>query len=84
MMNVSLNELRRREMPAGDRGGGWVVDASLDMCVCLCLQVCTLVCLCVRVHVCAFIKVSAAAETGFSSLLCSRLFSVGLQGHCCP
>lgn len=47
MMNVSLNELRRREMPAGDRGGGWEVDVSLYTCVCV------------------FIKVSAAAETGF-------------------
>lgn len=52
MMNVSLNELRRREMPAGDRGGGLEVDASLYMCVCLCLQVCTLVRLCVRACMC--------------------------------
>lgn len=86
-MNVSLNELRRREMPAGDRGGGWEVDVSLYMCVLVFAGVCTPV-LCVCVHVRArasvFIKASAAAETGFSSLLCSRLFSVGLQGHRCP
>lgn len=33
MMNVSLNELRHREMPVGARGGGWEVDLSLYMCV---------------------------------------------------
>lgn len=60
------------------------------MCVCVCVGVCqsvdssVCVCECVREKVCVFIKVSAAAETGFSSPLCSRLFSVGLQGHCCP
>lgn len=51
MMNVSLNELRRREMPAGDRGGGWEVDLSLYVCVCVFVAVytCTLICVCLRV-----------------------------------
>lgn len=56
-MNVSLNELRRREMPVGDRGGGWEVDLSLYVCVCVCLLLCThaplsvCVCVCESVHV---------------------------------
>lgn len=51
MMNVSLNELRRREMPAGDRGGGWEVDVSLYICVGVFVSVYTyvLVCVCVLV-----------------------------------
>lgn len=48
------------------------VYAGVRACACLCR--------------CVFIKVPAAAETVFfpSFLLCSRLFSIGLQGHFCP
>lgn len=61
-------------MPVGDRRGGWEEDVSLHV------RLCVLVC----VVGCVFIKVFEATETGFSYLLCSRLFSVGLLGQCCP
>lgn len=67
MMNVSLNELRHREMPAGDRGGGWEVDVSLYMCVlvfCQCVH--SWACVCVREPVRVYLlRFSAAAEKGF-------------------
>ncbi len=57
MMNVSLNELRRREMPAGDRGGGWEVDVSLYMCVFVFVSVCTPMLVCVYVCTCEPVRV---------------------------
>lgn len=74
MMNVSLNELRRREMPAGDRGGGWEVDVSLYMCVIGFASVYTGVRVCACLCLCVFIKVPAAAETVFFS-------SCSVQGY---